>query len=175
MKIGFSDFKKTITYLTKCFRTFARENYNIKMKNKFLLFLVLSLFAFSACNSGWEKQETTGRTIGQTGNEPMTNHWVGTYEGVIPCADCPGIKITLTLAADTTFSEKREYLEREQVLNYKGSFTWDEPGKTLTLQGDHETQKYKVENNQLLFLDKDGKRITGVLADHYALSRESGE
>ncbi len=29
--------------------------------------------------------------------------WAGVYEGVLPCADCPGIQTRLTLSRDETY------------------------------------------------------------------------
>jgi heat shock protein HslJ len=36
-----------------------------------------------------------------------------TYDGKLPCADCPGIATTLTLRADSTFTMRSVYLERD--------------------------------------------------------------
>ena len=45
--------------------------------------------------------------------------WAGTYEGTLPCADCPGIKTTITLKDDNTYTISEEYLERKQKQKIK--------------------------------------------------------
>ncbi|MGU3373637.1 copper resistance protein NlpE [Chryseobacterium sp. M5A1_1a] len=87
--------------------------------------------------------------------------WSGTYEAVVPCADCPGIKTSLTLNNDKTFSITEEYLERNSKNQDKGSFTWDATGSMITLKGKTANYKYKVGENMLFQLDLNGKEIDG--------------
>ncbi|MDO4224694.1 MAG: copper resistance protein NlpE N-terminal domain-containing protein [Bergeyella zoohelcum] len=53
----------------------------------------------------------------------------GTYKGTTPCADCPGIDVTLTLNTDNTFTLEEVYqgdkgttLKTEGTLEVKGSY-----------------------------------------------------
>ncbi|WP_228455384.1 copper resistance protein NlpE [Chryseobacterium sp. Tr-659] len=98
--------------------------------------------------------------------------WAGTYEAVVPCADCPGIKTSLTLNNDKTFSIKEEYLERNSKNEDKGTFVWDTTGSIITLKGKSASYKYKVGENTLFQLDMDGKEITGPNKDLYIFKKK---
>ena len=54
--------------------------------------------------------------------------WAGTYRGVLPCADCPGIETTVTLRADGTYSATSRYLERDVARTGEGRFSWSNDG-----------------------------------------------
>jgi copper homeostasis protein (lipoprotein) len=101
--------------------------------------------------------------------------WQGTYLGVLPCADCEGIKTRIVLNKDLSFIIETSYLGKEpKVFQTKGAFTWDENGGIITL-GETEKQMYLVGENKLIHLDKNGKKITGDLADKYILKKETIE
>lgn len=96
--------------------------------------------------------------------------WAGSYRGVLPCADCPGIDTLVTLRQQGTFQSRSTYLEREGPLReQQGSFSWSEDGGTVTLEGDPPA-RYRVGENRLIMLALDGSPITGALADHYVLT-----
>ncbi len=83
------------------------------MKNKILKKMTFGLFALlllSNCKGT------------KTPKEPLLvsadTTWHTTYQGTLPCADCPGIKTTLTLhwtkvnAGKNTYTLTEEYLDR---------------------------------------------------------------
>jgi uncharacterized lipoprotein NlpE involved in copper resistance len=87
--------------------------------------------------------------------------WAGVYEGVLPCADCPGIKTRLTLNKDGTFELRTEYLDRPvmpQVV--RGQFTWQASGNAISLDENVGRQQYAVGEGRLSVLDRDGKPIS---------------
>jgi uncharacterized lipoprotein NlpE involved in copper resistance len=98
--------------------------------------------------------------------------WPGTYEAVVPCADCPGIKTSLTLNNDKTFSITKEYLEKKSKNQDKGTFQWDAAGSAITLKGKTASYKYKVGENILIQLDMDGQEITGPNKDLYVFKKK---
>lgn len=99
--------------------------------------------------------------------------WAGTYEGTLPCADCPGIKLTLTVNANKTYALQQEYLERDVKNAEQGSFSWDEKGSIITLKNEAGREDmYQVGENELYRLDPDGNRITGEMADLYTLKKQ---
>ena len=98
--------------------------------------------------------------------------WAGIYEATVPCADCPGIKTSLTLNNDKTFSITEEYLERNSKNQDKGSFTWDATGSIITLKGKSANYKYKVGENMLIQLDMEGKEIDGPNKDLYVFKKK---
>ncbi len=100
--------------------------------------------------------------------------WAGTYRGVLPCADCPGIETVLTLSQDGRYVSRMRYLGRgDQVFTTEGRFEWSAGGDAITLTGD-QPLRYKVGENRLTQLSLDGSPITGALADHYVLARTGG-
>ena len=99
--------------------------------------------------------------------------WAGTYEGTLPCADCPGIQLTLTINSDKTYSLQQEYLERDVANAEKGTFTWNENGSIITLKNEAGREDlYQVGENEIYRLDPDGNRITGEMADLYTLKKK---
>ncbi len=98
--------------------------------------------------------------------------WPGTYDAVVPCADCPGIKTSLTLNNDKTFSITEEYIDRKSKSDDKGSFEWDATGSIITLKGKTAKYKYKVGENMLIQLDMDGKEIDGPNKDLYVFKKK---
>lgn len=110
------------------------------------------------------------------GDSSMTSvDWAGTYYGVMPCADCPGLETALTLELDGTYELQTRYQERgDSIYVDKGSFTWDDTGGNITLLGSDGVQ-YKVGENRVFLLDQDGNRIEGALADHYTLIKNKVE
>jgi len=96
--------------------------------------------------------------------------WSGTYQGTLPCADCPGIRYTITLDEDNSYQLKTQYLERgDSVFTESGKFNWDDKGGQITLA--ERGEKFQVGENRLFHLDMEGNRITGGLAEYYVLNK----
>ncbi|MDD2953701.1 MAG: copper resistance protein NlpE [Parabacteroides sp.] len=97
--------------------------------------------------------------------------YCGVYEGTLPAASSPGIKTTLTLNMDKTFTLRSEYIdEKEGVFNYKGTYTLE--GNVLTAEQEGgDITYYKVEEGQLKMLDQQKQPITGDLAQFYILKQ----
>lgn len=108
-------------------------------------------------------------------NSANSLDWTGTYEGVVPCADCEGIETSLTLQQDQTYQLSTTYLGKDQTsFQQQGKFVWDATGSVIQLleQKDGAAQ-YKVMENQLIQLDMTGQIISGNLAEHYKLSKQA--
>jgi heat shock protein HslJ len=83
--------------------------------------------------------------------------WAGTYEGVTPCADCPGIRMRLSLQPDGRFALNTQYLDRQVARQtVLGPFTWNLAGDTVTLEGNGDGRQFRVGEGRLLWLDGDG-------------------
>lgn len=130
-------------------------------------------------------------TISQRGKEIYRQDNTGTqaltYEGVLPCADCPGIRYNLTInrrpqSNEGTFSLTQTYLEAEDGKD----MTFVTKGKFRTLQGipgnkdavvwqlvsdkDDETMNFLCENDSTVTLiGKDLKKAASAL--NYSLKR----
>jgi len=99
--------------------------------------------------------------------------WAGTYTGIIPCADCEGISVSITLNLDETYQVSYLYLGKGDNIpvSFSGKFSWDEAGGTITLDSEEIPSRYKVGENRLIQLDMEGNLITGEFADKYVLEK----
>jgi uncharacterized lipoprotein NlpE involved in copper resistance len=98
--------------------------------------------------------------------------WDGTYSGIIPCADCEGILVTITLNQNATYEMTMSYLGKDFEFTSAGSFFWNDRGSIITLDKEDEGMKmFQVGENILFLLDIDGNRITGQFADQYILRK----
>ncbi|WKS94306.1 copper resistance protein NlpE [Riemerella columbina] len=133
-----------------------------------------AILAFTvACKDKKETINTNETTTEQVAEQSAVD-FAGVYTGTLPCADCSGIQTELVLRSDKTFSQVSTYEKKGEIGNFvdEGSYTWDADKKVITLDlGDNTTTQYLVENNQLVQLDADGKRIEGELAPNYILSK----
>lgn len=120
-----------------------------------------------------EEEAPATEFTGDGHNSRISVDWNGIYKGTIPCADCEGIQTELTLMEDGSFERNTTYLGKDgETHNEKGNFTWDDSGSNVTLAlEDGKTQEYKVGENMLFHLDREGNRITGDLADNYILTK----
>ncbi|MDF2156573.1 copper resistance protein NlpE [Algoriphagus sp. CAU 1675] len=108
-------------------------------------------------------------------NSQNSLDWAGTYFAVLPCAHCEGIETWVTLNQDGTFELKTNYLGLNDALEeiYTGKFKWDETGSVVQFEGliGNAPGKYRVGENQIWHLDKEGNRIEGELAERYILKK----
>jgi uncharacterized lipoprotein NlpE involved in copper resistance len=123
----------------------------------------------------WIAVAIFGIVFGCGGNASKTNNSLnceGTYTGKIPTASGMGMIVTITLEKDT-YHKKIEYVDKEGIFENKGTYTLNKEEKTLILNGISDSpNKYAVEENRLIQLDMEGKRITGELANQYILQKE---
>jgi uncharacterized lipoprotein NlpE involved in copper resistance len=149
-------------------------------KNVFILSIISLAFTLNACTSkGKEKAEaekTELTAIDAAHNSQNSLDWAGIYTGTVPCADCEGIQVTITLNNDLTYEMSMEYLKEKRAKEtFSGTFLWDASGSTITLGNiDEKTYPthYIVGENILIQLDLEGNIITGELASNYILTKE---
>jgi uncharacterized lipoprotein NlpE involved in copper resistance len=99
--------------------------------------------------------------------------WPGTYEGVLPCADCPGIKTRLVLFADGRYELSTQYLDRQSApQTASGRFRWNSAGSTITLDTAGFGQQFQVGEGRLLQLNQDGSS-PGWTASHRLLTKQN--
>ena len=92
-----------------------------------------------------------------THNSRNSLDWAGTYEGVGPCADCPGIAMSLTLDQDGSYTLVSRYIDRPAPprVNH-GTFTWQASGNAITLDAGSGGAQYAVREGSLAALPRDG-------------------
>ena len=134
---------------------------------KKIFILVCSCALLAACNNSAKTNKSAGADstsieVTDIHNAENSLDYEGTYKGVFPAADCPGIETTLTLNPDKTFSLHSVYI---------GTYTLKDNLLTLNEEGG-EVSYYKVVETHLRKLTMDKQEITGELADHYVLNKE---
>jgi len=144
-----------------------------------ILSIFCLIFGLNACKSRGNQQADTVIEFEfqlATGDNSRTSvDWDGTYFGVVPCADCPGIETRITLNKDYTYHISWKYQDRgDETFENSGTFRWDDTGGIITLENldrDFFPTQFRVGENRLFQLDREGNRITGDLADKYILSK----
>tara|TARA_R110002073_G_scaffold279026_1_gene443201 strand:- start:489895 stop:490689 length:795 start_codon:yes stop_codon:yes gene_type:complete len=141
--------------------------------NLLKLSFVVFILVFTSCNTKKKATDTKAKKIVIDEHSSMNSlDWNGTYEGILPCADCAGIQSILTLNNDLTYTLQSKYLEKQDtVFTNSGTFTWSENGQQVTLDN-KASEQYFVGENNLLKLDLKGEKITGDLADHYKFNKQ---
>lgn len=160
------------------------------MKPSFILLLALASAIFSCSNPSntiiEEKKEEITETrketepesvTGATGDNSMTSvGWAGTYFATLPCGRCEGIEMWVTLNSDGTYALNTNYLGLNDALEeeFTGKFSWNQSGGIVTFEGLKGIYpgKFKVGENRIWYLDKDGNQMTGPLADQYILTKK---
>lgn len=104
-------------------------------------------------------------------NSQNSVDWIGTYETTLPCADCPGIKTSLTLYENETFQLVSSYLEKSTTVTDTGTFMWHDNGSVVHLKGKDIAMKLKVGENKLFQLDQQGKEIRGANQESYIYTK----
>jgi uncharacterized lipoprotein NlpE involved in copper resistance len=153
-------------------------------KSAFYIFMILSMLS---CKDQEEPSNTIensdNKETGVNLQEPEFNDahtsrnsldWKGTYTGVLPSEDCEGIDTSISLNKEQTYLLKLRYLgtpEKEsKEFIAEGKFAWDENGNNITLEGAKDgSRKFKVGENFLMPLDKNGKEIEGIPGNNYKL------
>ena len=147
------------------------KNTNIKT----LFFAVLSTTTFFACNN---VDKTPMAEVVETVDEHTSQNaldWKGTYSGNLPCADCDAIETELKLNEDLTYVLTTVYLGKgngaPEIL--EGKFSWE--ANNVKLEGiaaGSRSSMFKVEENQVRYLDMEGKEVTGDMANLYVMKKE---
>lgn len=99
---------------------------------------------------------------------------IGTWRGLIPCADCPGISYNLTLNDDNSFEETRIYQDRSaQPFTRMG--TWQVNNGILELDDPEDDRfRFSLTDEELVILDNTtGRPVETKLTTMYRLRKDS--
>ena len=146
------------------------------MYMKSLIPVTAALLLLAACGQRNASRQTAPAAA-QTAAPDMHDaeyalDYQGTYTGVFPAADVPGIAVTLTLGPDGRYTEVNRYCERPGQFTDYGRYTVR--GNILTLRPDSPKDipaYYRVGENRLWRLDSHQQPITGPFADQYILTK----
>ena len=112
----------------------------------------------------------TGAARADTPRETLA--WAGPYQGLLPCADCEGIVTLLELTAEGHYRLSERYAGRSETpFVTSGTFTWDDTGSVITLDGFDWPRRYMPGQGLLRALDLEGRVIKGDLAAAYVLTK----
>lgn len=118
-------------------------------------------------------QSTGNRSKDNADNLQQPQEFSGTYHGLTPCADCPGIEMQVSFSPDSIFYETSEYLERATKFSDTGRWKKSDSLLTVDFSGRDPHQRFfKIINDSAIqMLDGSGVAITGPLAEHYILKK----
>jgi len=127
--------------------------------------MAMALILINGCNNN--RNQHANSSVVNT----RTTNYEGTYSGTLPCADCSGIRMEITLnGGNYKILSVYEGVDENNRFEESGTYTWDQDTNMITLDGD-DTNKYLFDNNTLVALDMDGNRVTGELANMYILKK----
>lgn len=120
-------------------------------------------------NSENGAQAKTDSTAVDMHNAENSLDYAGIYKGTIPAASGPGIKVTLTLNKDMTYTMVSEYMgEKDATFTDTGKYTID--GNIAALERKDQAPLYlKVEEGRVRMLDAEKQVVTGPLENDYIL------
>lgn len=85
------------------------------------------------------------------------------FSGVLPCADCPGIRHHLDVWPDGGYALQLTYIDRDTVIETMGRWHVDPTRSALVLTGAEPTEWQILPQNRLRLLDRDGNPIDSDL------------
>ncbi len=103
----------------------------------------------------------------------------GVFYGYLPCDDCAGVKMTLSLKNKQNYLLVTQYARASNKEYYnKGKYVWDEENKivTLTARKDGEIQKYRIKSEgELILLKPDGQKLKGKQSQYSLLRTDKNK
>lgn len=133
-------------------------------------YLLFFLFTCSCSSNKMNKEEQQEENSKIEVSDEL-NYW-GTYTGILPAADCPGIEVTLDLNKDNTFQSKFIYQERNVTFEDQGLYTFSSDSILTTIGENEDTVYYKVTNNHLKMLDQYKNEIPDEIGTLYILNKQ---
>lgn len=141
-----------------------------------LILIAVSILVLSCGSKSKNTSQTAEVILKEVETAENLFNWEGTYEGILPCADCEGIKTELTITNDREYILSIHYLTEKNDgprESAEGKILWEENNIRLLGSGTFDSSSYfKVEKDQLRYLDVNGEEVTGELADKYILKKK---
>lgn len=101
--------------------------------------------------------------------------YYGIYEGVLPCADCDGIKTVIHLRPENRYHKMSTYLGKgdNAIFEAEGNFSWEESGNVILLDVDGQEGRYFVGENFILLMGQLDEPVYSSLDEFYKLHKRS--
>ncbi|MBK8552392.1 MAG: copper resistance protein NlpE N-terminal domain-containing protein [Ignavibacteria bacterium] len=123
-----------------------------------IILITVMIFLFI---SGCRKEEVNNGAVVQIS---------GSYNGIIPCADCEGINYELELKEDFTYRERMIYLGKQvRPFTLTGKWKLEGINKVILYKQSDEMSQFEFSKGDLIMLDGSGERIEGPMADKFIL------
>lgn len=152
------------------------------MKAKLLLFTLLLSFFISCQKQTTDSNMAIKDSIAKVDsldnvaahNAKNSLDYIGTYKGILPCADCEGLETVICINENNTYNIKTQYQGKgEKVFEQKGAFSWNKAGNTIVLNDvKNGPNQYFVGENTLTQLTLSGEKVTGNLSAQYVLAKQ---
>ena len=147
------------------------------MKKSLLILAVAALVATASCTdkkASANVEDNDSTSVAVVVNEIDLANVAGTYEGTLPAADCPGIKMVLTINADSTYQITQDYIDRKDGHDEASGVFVVLDGNVLMLvlpsSGEHTFYKVK-DGNSIVLTDSLGNEAEGESAELYVLKK----
>ena len=127
--------------------------------------VLIIVFFFTACKN--EKEDIV------VIEQPLLDTiFCNTFEGIIPCPDCPGIESSIRIYKDSTISRTIYYQDKNELPTTKVG-TWKLKDSVFTATFDREKLFYRIKDyNHLLRVGSDLKEVKGEFAADYILHKK---
>ncbi|PRZ00125.1 copper resistance protein NlpE N-terminal domain-containing protein [Marinilabilia salmonicolor] len=136
--------------------------------SKTLFFASIVALTYTGCS-----HKTSGKITSDNPSTDKIQGISGVYEGLLPCADCPGIETTLTINPDNSFEISQVYIDRDSVpFISSGKITKGDKDNIWVFKNRYNETFYQFEDSALIMLNKDQERIQGLLEEHYILKKK---
>jgi copper homeostasis protein (lipoprotein) len=135
---------------------------------KLIFFFFTAAIAFSACNFSLKAHQSKKKKSSIADPAKKNPDLTGVYLGIMPCADCSGIKTEIRLNRDSTYETAIRYLGKPMdVFLSRGHFKWNNAENKIILkkgEGFNITSgQFLVHKDTLIALNSEGKRFQGTL------------
>jgi heat shock protein HslJ len=142
------------------------------MKTKIFLLTFTALLFTVSCNlfKSDDKFSNKHQEV-SCANSRDALDWQGRYIGIAPCENCDETNILIELNEDLTFKMQTLNRGETEIKEFKGNFSWDKQGRTITLQLAENEKRYLVGENILILLDEKNNPITNKHSENYALNK----
>jgi hypothetical protein len=140
------------------------------MRNKIFI-LLLTFFALFHLSCGNNSNAPSAQKKNEPAKFDSSKAFSGIFSGITPCADCPGIEMTVYFKPDSTFIENMVYMERNTSFSDTGK--WSISDKIITVSFPKHQAYFLMKSDSVVsMLDSDKKEIGGDLSDKYSLRRK---
>lgn len=137
--------------------------------------ILCALMALAACSSG--KKEQAALQEPQTGTQPLlanarqSTAWQGTYQGILPCANCEGIAIMLVLEPNGQYVMRTRMLGiDDKDRKYEGTYDW-QGDSMVRLSGETQQKVFAVHDGYIIARMPDGTAIPAHPGADYRLEK----